>query len=162
MKEDDQYSSYITISLLQVSDVTEDYKLLVIEKPTLSSNDDEQSLRLDSVDNLSDPIPELRYPGVDPGSVPDNEIFSYVDILLLRLPPVTTADAPADDPGQAPPAVLALHHQRPPAVSLTAVLTSGLPARTHEDVRDPLVLARVPGTERININIIRYTAGCYL
>ena len=35
MKEDDQYSSYITISLLQVSDVTEDYKLLVLEKPTL-------------------------------------------------------------------------------------------------------------------------------
>ena len=109
------------------------------------SND--QSLRLCSVDNFSDPVSELRYPRVDSGSIPDDKISSLFDILSLSLLPVTTADAPADDPRQTPPSILPLHHQRPPTVSLAAVLAPGLASRTQENVRDPFVLARVPARE---------------
>ena len=61
-----------------------------------------------------------------------------------RLLPVSTPNTPADDPCQAPPAVLPLDHQRSPAVPLAAVLAPGLSPGTHEDVRDPLVLSGVP------------------
>ena len=106
------------------------------------SND--QSLSLISVDNFTDPVPEFRYPRVDSGSIPDDKISTLFDILSLSLLPVTTADAPADDPRQTPPSILPLHHQRPATVTLAAVLAPGLTSRTQENVRDPLVLARVP------------------
>ena len=113
----------------------------------------DQSLRLCSVDNFSDPVSELRYPRVDSGSIPEDKTFSIFDSLRLHLLPVTTADAPADDPRQTPPSVLALHHQGASTVSLAAVLSSGLTSSTQENVRDPLVLARVPAGEIFNIII---------
>ena len=63
---------------------------------------------------------------------------------VVNAVPVPAADAPADDAGQTPPAVLSLHHQRSSAVTLAAVLASGLSPSAHEYVRDPFVLSRVP------------------
>ena len=79
--------------------------------------------------------------------------------------PVATADPPADDPSKLPPSILSLtrktsekcfqdsvsflkaylDHHGTSAVPLTTVLPAWRGARTHEDLRDPLILTRIPG-----------------
>ena len=75
------------------------------------------------LEDLVDPVPELWYPGVDPGLVP-----------------LSTPDAPADDAPQHEPPVLPLHAHRAAAVPLAVNSVTNI---TQHIVRVPCHGSRV-------------------